>query len=67
MRHGCLDAGGISGGEYLFRTATLEQVGLSRDSDPHGYDVCGYGTSNIDYLISVIGSDKTLKKGHIIH
>ena len=67
MRHGCVVEGGIAGAEYLFRKSTLEKFGLSMDSDPHAYDVCGFGTTNIDYLSSVIWPDKILKRGHIIH
>lgn len=62
--HGVLEQGGVAGKEVLYKTDTLESVGIDYNADPEG-DYNGMVT-NLDALVNNAIPDKILKAGHEI-
>jgi hypothetical protein len=62
--HGMLEQGGISGREVLYKTATLEELGISHNTDP--CSMWNEHTTVENYLYHCVKPDKVLKAGHLI-
>lgn len=63
--YGMLEQGGIIGREDLYKTETLERLGLRYDSDPAARDLTPIAT-NLEMLLHHCSPNRVLKAGHKI-
>jgi hypothetical protein len=61
----CLEQGGVSGREELYKRETLERLGIGYGDDPSSA-WNDQGTTVLDYLEHCAHCDQVLKTGHKI-